>query len=85
VERTAATRSTTAAATSRPCDKDGALCQAIAVLTIRSRVTCFAFAAAAAIWLSNLAKDRAYEFFFALGPLLLKGGIGVPINPLAIL
>ena len=35
--------------------------------------------------LDNLAKDRAYEFFFALGPLLLKGGIGVPINPLAIL
>lgn len=31
MERTAATRSTTAAATSRPCDKDGALCQAIAV------------------------------------------------------
>ena len=35
--------------------------------------------------LDNLAKDRAYEFFFVLGPLLLKGGIGVPINPLAIL
>jgi kynurenine formamidase len=35
--------------------------------------------------LDELAKDRAYEFFFTLGPLLLKGGIGVPVNPLAIL
>src|SRR6266403_1836132 len=35
--------------------------------------------------LDDLAKDRAYEFFFVLGPLLLKGGIGVPINPVAIL
>jgi kynurenine formamidase len=35
--------------------------------------------------LDQLAKDRAYEFFFVLGPLLLKGGIGVPINPIAIL
>src|SRR5438105_2370226 len=34
--------------------------------------------------LDDLAKDRAYEFFFVLGP-LLKGGIGVPINPVAIL
>jgi kynurenine formamidase len=35
--------------------------------------------------LDELAKDRAYEFLFSLGPLLLKGGIGVPINPIAIL
>jgi kynurenine formamidase len=35
--------------------------------------------------LDDLAKDRAYEFFFVLGPLLLKGGIGVPINPIALL
>jgi kynurenine formamidase len=35
--------------------------------------------------LDELAKDRAYEFFFVLGPLLLKGGIGVPVNPIAIL
>jgi hypothetical protein len=35
--------------------------------------------------LDDLAKDRAYEFFFALGPLLFKGGIGVPVNPIAIL
>ena len=30
------------------------------------------------------AKDQAYEFLFVLGPLLLRGGIGVPINPIAI-
>ena len=35
--------------------------------------------------IDDLAKDKAYEFMFVLGPLLLKGGIGVPINPLAIL
>ena len=35
--------------------------------------------------LDELAKDRAYEFLFVLGPLLLKGGIGVPVNPIAIL
>ena len=35
--------------------------------------------------LDDLARDRAYEFFFVLGPLLLKGGIGVPINPIAML
>jgi len=35
--------------------------------------------------LDELAKDKAYEFMFVLGPLLLKGGIGVPINPVAIL
>ncbi len=34
--------------------------------------------------LDELAKDRAYEFLFVLGPLLLRGGIGVPINPIAI-
>jgi kynurenine formamidase len=34
--------------------------------------------------LDELAKDEAYEFLFVLGPLLLRGGIGVPINPLAI-
>jgi hypothetical protein len=35
--------------------------------------------------LDELAKDREYEFLFAVGPLLLKGGIGVPINPIALL
>jgi kynurenine formamidase len=34
--------------------------------------------------LDELAKDRVYEFLFVLGPLLLKGGVGVPINPIAI-
>jgi kynurenine formamidase len=34
--------------------------------------------------LDELAKDHAYEFLFVLGPLLLRGGIGVPINPIAI-
>jgi kynurenine formamidase len=34
--------------------------------------------------LDELAADQVYEFLFVLGPLLLKGGIGVPINPIAI-
>src|SRR5215831_4329272 len=34
--------------------------------------------------LDVLAADQAYEFLFVLGPLLLKGGIGVPVNPIAI-
>jgi len=34
--------------------------------------------------LDELAKDRAYEFLFVLGPLLFRGGIGVPVNPIAI-
>jgi kynurenine formamidase len=34
--------------------------------------------------LDELAQDQTYEFLFVLGPLLLKGGIGVPINPIAI-
>jgi hypothetical protein len=34
--------------------------------------------------LDELAKDQAYEFLFVLGPLLERGGIGVPINPIAI-
>jgi kynurenine formamidase len=34
--------------------------------------------------LDELAKDQGYEFLFVNGPLLLRGGIGVPINPLAI-
>src|SRR3989442_13069544 len=34
--------------------------------------------------LHELAKDQAYEFLFVLGPLLLRGAIGVPINPIAI-
>jgi kynurenine formamidase len=34
--------------------------------------------------LDELAADQAYEFLFVLGPLLLRGGIGVPINPIAI-
>jgi hypothetical protein len=34
--------------------------------------------------LDELAKDQAYEFLFVLGPLLFRGGIGVPVNPIAI-
>ena len=34
--------------------------------------------------LDELAKDQAYEFLFTVGPLLLRGGIGVPVNPIAI-
>jgi len=34
--------------------------------------------------LDDLAKDQAYEFLFVLSPLLLRGGIGVPVNPIAI-
>ena len=34
--------------------------------------------------LDGLAKDQAYEFLFVVAPLLLRGGIGVPINPIAI-
>ena len=34
--------------------------------------------------LDDLAKDQAYEFLFVVGPLLERGGIGVPINPIAI-
>jgi hypothetical protein len=34
--------------------------------------------------LDELAQNQAYEFLFVLGPLLLRGGIGVPINPIAI-
>jgi kynurenine formamidase len=33
--------------------------------------------------LDELAQDQAYEFLFVLGPLLLRGGIGVPVNPIA--
>jgi kynurenine formamidase len=34
--------------------------------------------------LDELAKDQAYEFLFVVAPLLLRGGIGVPVNPIAI-
>jgi kynurenine formamidase len=34
--------------------------------------------------LDELARDQAYEFLFVVGPLLERGGIGVPINPIAI-
>jgi kynurenine formamidase len=34
--------------------------------------------------LDELAKDSAYEFLFVVSPLLLRGGIGVPVNPIAI-
>ena len=34
--------------------------------------------------LDELAQDSAYEFLFVVAPLLLRGGIGVPINPIAI-
>jgi kynurenine formamidase len=34
--------------------------------------------------LDELAKDQAYEFLFVLGPLLFRGGIGVPVNPIAL-
>jgi kynurenine formamidase len=34
--------------------------------------------------LDELAKDGAYEFLFVVAPLLLRGGVGVPVNPIAI-
>ncbi len=34
--------------------------------------------------LDELAADQTYEFFFVVGPLLQRGGIGVPVNPIAI-
>jgi hypothetical protein len=34
--------------------------------------------------LDELAADQAYEFLFVLGPLLERGGIGIPVNPLAL-
>ena len=34
--------------------------------------------------LSQLAADKAYEFFFAWSPLKIKGGTGSPANPIAI-
>jgi kynurenine formamidase len=34
--------------------------------------------------LDELAADQAYEFLFVVGPLLQRGGIGVPINPIAL-
>lgn len=34
--------------------------------------------------LDELARDQAYEFLFVTGPLPLRGGIGVPVNPIAI-
>lgn len=34
--------------------------------------------------LDELARDQVYEFLFVTGPLPLRGGIGVPINPIAI-
>ncbi|MFZ1061053.1 MAG: cyclase family protein, partial [Candidatus Rokuibacteriota bacterium] len=39
-------------------------------------------------WLEDLAKacaeDRSYEFLFVSQPLRISGGLGSPINPLAI-
>lgn len=34
--------------------------------------------------LEKLAADHIYEFMFSLAPLLIKGGTGSPINPLAV-
>jgi kynurenine formamidase len=34
--------------------------------------------------LDELASDQAYEFLFVVGPLLERGGIGIPVNPLAL-
>lgn len=34
--------------------------------------------------LERLAQDKVYEFFFIMAPLLIKGGTGSPVNPLAI-
>jgi kynurenine formamidase len=36
------------------------------------------------VYLEELAADRVYEFMFVAAPLRLVGGIGSPINPLAI-
>ena len=37
-----------------------------------------------ALWLEDLAKDRAYEFLFIASPLKLRGGTASPIRPIAI-
>jgi kynurenine formamidase len=34
--------------------------------------------------LSQLARDKAYEFLFAWSPLKLKGATGSPANPVAL-
>jgi kynurenine formamidase len=34
--------------------------------------------------LDALTRDQAYELLCVLGPLLLRGGIGVPVHPIAI-
>jgi len=34
--------------------------------------------------LDELAADQAYEFLFVVGPMLQRGGIGVPVNPIAL-
>jgi kynurenine formamidase len=34
--------------------------------------------------LATLARDRVYEFQFVLAPLMIKGGTGSPVNPLAV-
>jgi kynurenine formamidase len=34
--------------------------------------------------LEELARDKVYEFLFVAAPLMIKGGVGSPINPLAI-
>ena len=34
--------------------------------------------------LEELAKDKVYEFLFVAAPLRISGGVGSPINPLAI-
>lgn len=34
--------------------------------------------------LEEIARDRVYEFLFVLAPLLVRGGTGSPVNPLAI-
>jgi kynurenine formamidase len=35
--------------------------------------------------LAALARDEVYEFQFALAPLMIKGGTGSPVNPLAVI
>jgi kynurenine formamidase len=34
--------------------------------------------------LNEIARDRVYEFFLVVAPLPIKGGVGSPINPVAI-
>lgn len=36
------------------------------------------------LWLPELSRDGCYEFLFSVGPLLVPGATGSPVNPIAI-